>query len=213
MEGFIKFLISIAEKHEYSVDRLSPVYRLDQSLPTPELQHLNWQGYLGSKPVRSDNQAAEHIQNDVYGEMVLTLSPIFFDERFHHLRTKDHEALLGHLTKLCIQNISKPDAGLWEIRNGWQEHSFSNLMCWAGIDRVQKIQEKGFLKNIQENLFSAKKNAEEAIILELMKRGTTDINELQQGSELSPELFSQTMTMLEITGKVRPLGSAHWGLK
>jgi len=56
-------------------------------------------------------------------------------------------------------------------------------------------------------------NAEEAIILELMKRGTTDINELQQGSELSPELFSQTMTMLEITGKVRPLGSAHWGLK
>ncbi len=56
-------------------------------------------------------------------------------------------------------------------------------------------------------------NAEEAIILELMKRGTTDINELQQGSELPPELFSQTMTMLEITGKVRPLGSAHWGLK
>lgn len=56
-------------------------------------------------------------------------------------------------------------------------------------------------------------NAEEAIILELMKRGMTDINELQQGSELSPELFSQTMTMLEITGKVRPLGSAHWGLK
>jgi DNA processing protein len=56
-------------------------------------------------------------------------------------------------------------------------------------------------------------NAEEAIILELMKRGTTDINELQHGSELAPELFSQTMTMLEITGKVRPLGSAQWGLK
>lgn len=56
-------------------------------------------------------------------------------------------------------------------------------------------------------------NTEEAIILELMKRGMTDINELQQASELPPELFSQTMTMLEITAKVRPLGSAQWGLK
>lgn len=56
-------------------------------------------------------------------------------------------------------------------------------------------------------------NAEEAIILELMKRGMTDINELQAGSELSPEVFSQTMTMLEITAKVRPLGAGHWGIK
>ncbi len=56
-------------------------------------------------------------------------------------------------------------------------------------------------------------NAEEAVILELLKRGMTDINELQQASDLAPELFSQTMTMLEITAKVRPLGSGHWGLK
>ncbi len=56
-------------------------------------------------------------------------------------------------------------------------------------------------------------NAEEAIILELMKRGITDINELQKSSELPPEQFSQTMTMLEITGKIRPLGSAQWAIK
>ncbi len=56
-------------------------------------------------------------------------------------------------------------------------------------------------------------NAEEAIILEFMKRGITDINELQKSSELPPELFSQTMTMLEITGKIRPLGSAQWAIK
>lgn len=163
MEGFIKFLLNIAEKHEHSREKLRPVYKLDQSLPIPEIEHLNWQGYHGSKPVRSNNQAAEHVQNDVYGEMILTLSPIFFDERFHHLRTKDHEALLGHLAKLCIQNISKPDAGLWELRNGWQEHSFSNLMCWAGLDRIQKIQERGHLKNLESKIAEAKKTAEDAI--------------------------------------------------
>ncbi len=56
-------------------------------------------------------------------------------------------------------------------------------------------------------------NAEEAIILELLRRGITDINVLQKDSELPPEVFSQTMTMLEITAKVRPLGAGHWGLK
>lgn len=163
MEGFIKFILNIAEKHEHSRERLWPVYRLDQTLPLPEVEHSNWVGFAGSKPVRSNNQAAEHIQNDVYGEMVLTLAPIFIDERFHHLRTKNHERLLAHLGKFCAQNISKPDAGLWEIRDGWQEHSFSNLMCWAGLDRIETIRSLGFLKELDFDLGLAKNIAEKSI--------------------------------------------------
>lgn len=163
MEGFIKFLINIAEKHEHSRERLWPVYRLDQTRPIPEIEHPNWSGFFGSKPVRSNNQAAKHIQNDVYGEMILTLAPIFLDERFYQLRTKEHERLLAHLGKFCAQNISKPDAGLWEIRNGWQEHSFSNLMCWAGLDRIEKIRSMGFLKELGFDLSASKEAAERAI--------------------------------------------------
>jgi GH15 family glucan-1,4-alpha-glucosidase len=163
MEGFLKFLINVAERHEDSRDRLRPVYRLDQSLPLPEAVHSNWSGYKGSIPVRSDNQAAEHVQNDVYGEMALTLSPIFLDERFRHLRTTDHERLLGRMGKFCAQNIAKADAGLWEIRNGWQEHSFSNLMCWAGLDRIQKIKDLGFLPNLDFDLAQARRTAESAV--------------------------------------------------
>ncbi len=55
-------------------------------------------------------------------------------------------------------------------------------------------------------------NAEEAAILDRMKLGMTDINQLQQMSELAPELFNQTVTMLEITGKIRPLGAGHYGI-
>ncbi len=163
MEGFLKFLLNVAHHHEHSKERLRPVYALDQTLPLPEVEHSNWAGYRNSLPVRSCNQAAEHIQNDVYGEMALTLAPIFLDERFHHLRTKDHENLMGDLAKFCVQNISMPDAGLWEIRNGWQEHSFSNLMCWAGIDRISKIQSAGFLQGLSLDLASAKTLAEKAI--------------------------------------------------
>lgn len=163
MEGFLKFILNIAEKHEHSKSRLRPVYRLDQSLPLPENEHSNWAGFGGSKPVRSGNQAAEHVQNDVYGEMALSFAPIFFDSRFERLRSKDHEDLLAHLGKLCAAHISKPDAGLWEIRDGWQEHSFSNLMCWAGLERIERVREKGFLKDVGFDVASAKKAAESAI--------------------------------------------------
>ena len=164
MEGFLKFLLNVAHKHEHSRERLRPVYALDQTLPLPEQEHLNWRGFLGSGPVRSNNQAAEHVQNDVYGEMILTLAPIFFDERFRHLRTPEHEDLLKNLADLCIKNISKPDAGLWEFRNGWQEHSFSNLLSWAGSGRVTRIKEKGFLQALDGSwLLAAMQSAEQAI--------------------------------------------------
>lgn len=81
------------------------------------------------------------------------------------------------------------------------------------ITSVQDILSALNLESETTNVSVMGANAEEAIILELMKRGMTDINELQKGSELSPELFSQTMTMLEITAKVRPLGSAQWGIE
>ncbi len=168
-EGFIKFLLNIAEKHDHSRERLRPVYRLDQSLPLPEAEHLNWDGYDGSRPVRSNNQAAEHIQNDVYGEMILTLAPIYFDERFQHLRNPEHDKLLGHLANLCSKNIAKPDAGIWEIRNGWQEHTFSNLMCWAGLDRISRIRDKGFLQTLNLDLNGAKTSAESAVRLAIIK--------------------------------------------
>ncbi|MBI2605173.1 MAG: glycoside hydrolase family 15 protein [Deltaproteobacteria bacterium] len=163
MEGFLKFLLDVAYKHEHSRDRLRPVYALDQSLPLPERDHAGWAGYAGAQPVRSNNQAADHVQNDVYGELILTLAPIYFDERFWHLRTKDHEELLKSLARSCAKNISQPDAGLWEVRNGWQPHSFSNLMCWAGIERVIRLREAGFLKDLELDLAAAKARAEQAL--------------------------------------------------
>lgn len=163
MEGFIKYLLGIAQQHENSPDRLRPVYTLSQGVPVPETEHKAWAGFQSSRPVRSNNQAAEHVQNDVYGEMVLTLSPIFFDERFYYLRTKEHQTLLSHLGRLCANNISQPDAGLWEVRNGWQEHSFANLMCWAGLERLERIQKNGFISGLDLDLGAARARAEVAI--------------------------------------------------
>lgn len=146
MEAFLSYLMGLVENPE-NAKRLRPVYRLDGTVPLPELEHTNWSGFAASRPVRSGNQAAEHVQNDVYGEMILTLSPVFLDERFRGLRTPKLERMLERLAALCAETISEPDAGLWEIRNGWQEHSFSNLMNWAGLERAGRIRKKGWLQN------------------------------------------------------------------
>jgi DNA processing protein len=55
-------------------------------------------------------------------------------------------------------------------------------------------------------------DANEAVILELLKTGISDSNELQALSHLDPSLFNQTLTMLEITGKIRPTGAGHWSI-
>ncbi|MBI3561062.1 MAG: glycoside hydrolase family 15 protein [Gammaproteobacteria bacterium] len=163
MEGFIKFMLGIALRHEHSRERLRPVYALDQSLPLPEMEYANWTGFRANTPVRGFNQAAEHVQNDVYGEMILTLGIVYRDERFQHLRTREHEELLEYLGRLCVRNIGQPDAGLWEIRDGWREHSFSNLMGWAGVERLRRIKELGYLKHFDVDLIEAKQRAEHAL--------------------------------------------------
>lgn len=55
-------------------------------------------------------------------------------------------------------------------------------------------------------------NAEEYTLLELLRGGITDSAALLQSSELTPAAFNQTLTMLEITGKIKNLGANHWTL-
>ncbi len=53
---------------------------------------------------------------------------------------------------------------------------------------------------------------EETTILQLIHGGISDSAELHARSQLSPQLFNQSLSMLEIQGKVRALGASHYGL-
>jgi len=55
-------------------------------------------------------------------------------------------------------------------------------------------------------------NPAEQAILELLLGGTADGEALQRTSKLDIALFNQTLTMLELSGKVRSLGSNQWTL-
>ncbi len=53
---------------------------------------------------------------------------------------------------------------------------------------------------------------EETTILQLIQTGISDSGELLHKSMLEPSRFNQSLTMLEITGRIRPLGAGHWSL-
>jgi GH15 family glucan-1,4-alpha-glucosidase len=121
---------------------LQPAYRIDGGHEAPEriIEHLA--GYDGDGPVRVGNQAFEHLQNDVYGEMVLAVSRLFLDMRFvgevpPHTAVEIVQSLLDQIEA----RLEEPDAGPWEFRGRWRLHSFTVLMHWAGARRAVEIAE------------------------------------------------------------------------
>jgi len=53
---------------------------------------------------------------------------------------------------------------------------------------------------------------EEHILLQLLAAGTTESDLLLSSSKLRPAQFNQTLTMLELTGKIKPAGNGNWSL-
>jgi DNA processing protein len=54
------------------------------------------------------------------------------------------------------------------------------------------------------------RNAREDAIITLLQRGISDGDKLLHDSDLSASEFNQVLTMLEISGKIRPLGANQW---
>jgi DNA processing protein len=56
------------------------------------------------------------------------------------------------------------------------------------------------------------RNRSEQAILDLMLQGINDGTKLFEGSGLEVSKFNQSLTMLEIAGKIRALGANHWAI-
>lgn len=137
MEKFIQYLHNIAVTEPGA--ELQPVYGIggERELHERELPWLK--GFKGIGPVRVGNAAYAHAQYDVYGEMVLAVTPLFFDTRLDRI---DHHRAFENVRKLVEQAIrvfDKPDSGIWEFRSEQKHYVFSKLMCWAAVDRGIKI--------------------------------------------------------------------------
>jgi GH15 family glucan-1,4-alpha-glucosidase len=115
------------------------VYRIAGDAALEEHTVTTLEGFLGMGPVRAGNQAAEQIQHDVYGAVILALAQLFFDRR---LVNPGDERLFRELEKLgkrALAMFDQPDAGPWEFRGTARAHTYSAAMSWAGCDRLARI--------------------------------------------------------------------------
>lgn len=109
----------------------------EQRLTEGEIGWLG--GYENSKPVRVGNAAAEQLQLDIYGEML--------DSFFHALHglkchTEEHFRVLCLLLRHLESIWQEPDEGIWEMRGGRQQFTYSKMMAWVAFDRAVMIAEQ-----------------------------------------------------------------------
>jgi GH15 family glucan-1,4-alpha-glucosidase len=136
-ERFVQYLLDIAGGAPDLA--LQPLYRVDGRADLPEHVQAEWPGFEGHGPVRTGNEAVEHCQNDVFGELVLALAPVFLDQRFRAEQTPPVLDLLVRLARKGIALAGVPDAGIWEYRTQWTPQTFSSLMGWAAADRMKIV--------------------------------------------------------------------------
>jgi GH15 family glucan-1,4-alpha-glucosidase len=136
-EGFVEFLLNVASSAPDLA--LAPLYRIDGKLDLEERVEAGWRGFGGEGPVRVGNGAATHVQNDVFGELVLALAPAFLDARFSAEQTKPALDLVTRLARRAISVAGQPDASIWELRTEWTPQTFSSLMCWAAAERMHRV--------------------------------------------------------------------------
>ncbi len=138
MEGYLGYITNIIAQAD---GHLKPVYGLSYDDDLAEREITTLPGYRGMGPVRCGNQAHEHIQNDVYGSVILSVTQVFFDKRLTRQGDEVLFTILEPLGEHCLALYDKPDAGLWELRNFSHVHTYSSVLCWAGADRLARIAE------------------------------------------------------------------------
>ena len=141
--GFMAFLKARAlELHSSGEGPLQIMYGIDGRHELEEFELDAFEGYRRSSPVRVGNGAAGQLQLDIYGELINSI--YLYDKRGEPI---DYELwkVVVELLDWLMGNWDREDEGIWEVRGGAQNFTYSRLMSWIAFDRALRIaQSRGF---------------------------------------------------------------------
>lgn len=135
LEQYFHFIMNITSGES---ERYQPLIGIGGEKELTEIE-TTLKGYQGNQPVRVGNQAFEHIQNDVYGQVLISLLPLYTDNRIIFTERFDSGDLIHKTLDLIEKTMEQTDAGLWEFRNLSQHHCYTFLFHWAGSLAAEKI--------------------------------------------------------------------------
>ena len=134
LENYLRYLRNLIDQSKGG--HIQPVHGVGLESDIDERIIDSLPGYRGMGPVRAGNQAREHHQYDVYGQIVLSSTQAFFDLRLLRPANVDDFHALEKIGEQAFLKHNQPDAGLWEFRTRAQVHTYSAVMCWAACDRL-----------------------------------------------------------------------------
>jgi GH15 family glucan-1,4-alpha-glucosidase len=118
---------------------LQVMYAIDGRSDLTELELPHLSGYRNSRPVRIGNAASDQLQLDVYGEVV---DAVYLAERGGMPISYGLWVKLRAILDWLGDNWDQPDEGIWEVRGGKRDFTYSRIMTWVAYDRAIRIQRK-----------------------------------------------------------------------
>jgi GH15 family glucan-1,4-alpha-glucosidase len=137
MEEYLRWLMNIVIRS--GGGHIQPLYGIGQEEKLPEIIQEHLPGYRGMGPVRVGNQAQEHFQHDVYGNIILAAAQAFHDHRLFRRAGRAEFVHLEAVGEQAFRIYDTPDAGMWELRTRARIHTSSALMSWVACDRLAKV--------------------------------------------------------------------------
>ncbi|MCH8994830.1 MAG: glycoside hydrolase family 15 protein [Chloroflexi bacterium] len=118
--------------------QLQPVYGVSYEEQLGELTLDHLEGYRQSKPVRIGNGAAEQLQMDIFGEVMIALATF---HRAGGAITDDIWSTIEDFAETVIENWRRAGRGIWEVRGEQRHFVHSKVMCWLALDRALALAE------------------------------------------------------------------------
>src|SRR5690606_38704558 len=105
------------------------------------LDHL--EGYRGSRPVHTGNEAAEQRQPDIHGELL--------DAGYELVRNgyelePDIRGFLPAVADRGARDWRKPDHGLWEMPLEPKQYVYSKMMICVALDHAIRLADDGLIE-------------------------------------------------------------------
>lgn len=144
-EKYVRWLIKVCGKSVSNItehpESIQIMYGLQGETDLQEEILSNLSGYKNSKPVRIGNGAFGQKQWDIYGSILDTIWKTSKFKTDTNLVSESWDTLRA-LTNYVVRIWREPDEGLWEVRGGKKNFTYSKAMCWVAIDRAIKLSKK-----------------------------------------------------------------------
>ncbi|MCL4344762.1 MAG: glycoside hydrolase family 15 protein [Candidatus Thermoplasmatota archaeon] len=130
-----KYLYDMMEIIENDGEEIRVLYGVSRDTKFREIE-IDYEGYLGSRPVRLGNLASSQFQLDVYGSFINAIYNLSVIGGIVNSYMWDFIIYLleriNHIWKI-------PDSSIWEFRTQPRHYTYSKVMCWLGFDRAIKL--------------------------------------------------------------------------